>query len=96
MTYTSRIRTTGDGTALLSSPQLKRAQETLQDLIIIACERSLKVPGKSLSLVRFQFAFDESSGEKSCMHFDALVKDHDQNVTIPLQLTIAVNNGDFW
>jgi len=97
MAYPSRLNQSliGDGTALLDSPQLRRAQEILHDLIIIGFENSTKRPGKSLSLVRLQFAFDESSGEKSCMHYDILVKDHEQNDTIPLTLTIAVNEPDF-
>lgn len=94
MAYPQRLSSIGDGTRLLSSPQLKRAQELLHDLIIMAYERSTKRPGKSLSLVRLQFAYDESSGEKSCMHYDILVKDHDQNELIPLHLTIGVNDFD--
>lgn len=84
--------TTADGTRLLSSPTLKRAQEILQQQIIAACERSTKRPGNSVSLVRFQFAYDENSDGKFCTHYDALVRDHHRHVDIPLTVTIAVND----
>lgn len=93
MSYPSRL-STGDGTSLIQSPQSKRLAEIMQDLIIAAYERSTKRRGKSLSLVRLQFAFDESNGAKSCTHYDALVKDHELNETIPLCLSIAVSNAN--
>lgn len=92
--YPSRA-TISDGTTLLPSPTLKRAQQIMQDLIIEAYERSTKHPGNSLTLVRFQFAYDEKSAEKSCTHFDVLVKDLDRNESVPLTLIIAVNPPEF-
>lgn len=86
--------TISDGTTLIASPCLKRAQQTLQDLIIRAYETSTKRPGNSLTLVRFQYACDENNGEKYCTHYDALVRDLDQNETIPLTVTIAVNSPE--
>lgn len=83
---------TSDGTALIASPQLRRAQQIVQDLIIAAFERSTHRRGQSLSLTRFQYAYDENNGEKCCTHYDILVKDHVHNDTTALTLTIAVNS----
>lgn len=88
-----RLPTIGDGSTLLPSPQLKRALETMQDLVIIAYEEFYNRPGNSLSLARFQFAYDESSEGKCCTHYDVLVKDHDLNANIPLRLTFGVSKG---
>lgn len=89
-------KTTSDGTALNYSPTLKRAQEILHDLIITACERFTKRPGKSLTLIRYQFVSEENSEGRYYTHFDALVKDQEANELIPLQVIIAVNNLNEW
>lgn len=84
--------TISDGTTLLPTRCLRRAQQILADLIIVAYERSTNRPGNSLSLVRFQYAYDENNEGKFCTHYDALVKDHDLNENIPLTVTIGVNS----
>lgn len=88
--YPSR-KTISDGTTLLPSPVLKRAEQLLQDLIIQGYERSTNRPGNSLTLSKLQYAYDENNEEKSCTHFDILVKDLDLNEHTILTLTIAVN-----
>jgi len=87
--------TISDGTTLIASPPLRRLQQILQDLIIEGYERSTNRPGNSLSLQRFQYAFEEKNDVRSYTHFDVLVKDHDLNENVPLTLIIAVNAPEF-
>lgn len=95
MRNNSNPSTTGDGTRLLASPALQRVSATLQDSIIEAYERSTNRLGKSLALVRFQYAYDEKNEGRCCTHYDVLVKDLDLNENVPLILTIAVNPPQF-
>lgn len=88
-------KTISDGTRLIDSPCLRRATQILHDSIIEGYERSTNRPGNSLTLVRFQFAYEEKSEERSCMHFDVLVKDLDLNENVPLTVIIAVNAPQF-
>lgn len=83
-----------DATNLRASPPLKRLQENLHDLIIIAYEAYTKTHGQSLSLVALHFVSDEKHEGRFCMHFDGQVKDLDLNVNTPLSLTFAVKIGD--
>lgn len=95
MSNSTPLQTTSDGTTLIASPQLKRLHHVMQDLIIAAYEHCTNRPGNSLALTRLQFAYEENNGEKSCTHYDVLVRDLDLNETIPLSLIIAVNKPDF-
>lgn len=83
-------KTTAEGTTLLPSPQFARLKAHLQDLIIIALERFSERRGRSYSLVRCQYVSDARLEEKCCMHFDALAKDLELGVNIPLRLTLSV------
>lgn len=91
MPHSLHEQTTSDGTTLIPSPQLRRMQHVMQDLIIAAYERCTNRPGKSLVLVGFQYAYDDENGEKCCTHYDALVRDLDRNESIALTLTFAAN-----
>ena len=83
------------GTSLLASPPLKRLQENLHDLIIIALEAYTQTPGNSYALTKLHYVSDEKHEGRFCMHFDGLVKDLEANVNTPLSLTFTVKIGDY-
>lgn len=83
------------GTSLLASPPLKRLQENLHDLIIVALEAYTKTHGNSFALTNLHYVSDEKHEGRFCMHFDGLVKDLEVNVNIPLSLTFSVKIGDY-
>lgn len=82
-------RRTSVGLTLISSPQSRRLQETLHDLIMLAYQQSTGHRGNSLSLSRLEYVSGEKNGAKYCMHLDALVKDHERNENTPLKVTLS-------
>lgn len=82
-------------TSLHASPPLKRLQENLQDLIIIALEAYTQTHGNSYALVTLHYVSDEKHEGRFSMHFDALAKDLEANVNTPVSLTFTVKVGDY-
>jgi len=85
------ILTTLEGITLRDTPQLGRLQDALHNLIIAAYEHSSNHPGKLLSLVRCQFAYEESSEDRFCMHYDVLARALGTPDIIPLRVSFAVS-----
>lgn len=92
MEHHTRMR---DATNLIASPPLKRLEANLHDLIIACWEAYTRTPGSSLALTKLHYVSDEKHEGKFSMHFDALVKDLDQNENTPASLTFTVKMGDF-
>lgn len=86
---------TGDGTALLASPQLRRLQAAVQDLIIASYQHSTKRPGRSLSLVGLTFACSVKEDGKCSTLYAARVRDHELNVTETYSLAITVKHSQY-
>lgn len=82
------------GITLIPSVQSRRLTEHLQDLIIIAYQRSTSLPGESLSLIKLDYASAVESDGRYCMRLNALVKDHDRDATIPLTVSFIVDSED--
>lgn len=78
------------GITLSPSPPLRRLEANLQELIIIAYERSTNRLGSSLSLTKLEYVCGEKRDEKYYMRFDALVQALDHPGAFPLQVNISV------
>lgn len=82
------------GITLVPSVQSRRLTEHLQDLIIIAYQRSTNLPGNCLSLIKSDYASAVEQDGKYCMRLNVLVKDHERDATIPLTVMFIVDSED--